>query len=169
MYSASQKLIDADNNSALLEGIATKLATSVDSLDDYIRATLLFHTTADPATTLRPIIAAALEYLRAQNLITEDTDTGYFEATKIGNATVASGFGPDEGVFLHQELSRALKNFNLECDMHIVYQFTPIHSTNTQAVEIDWKIMRDEVERLDEPAFRAATFVGVNPGFVNRM
>lgn len=104
-----------------------------------------------------------------QNLITEDTHTGYFEATRIGRATVASGFGPDEGVFLHQELSRALKNFNLECDMHIVYQFTPIHSTSTQAVDIDWKVMRDEVERLDEPALRAATFVGVNPGFVNRM
>lgn len=29
--------------------------------------------------------------------------------------------------------------------------------------------MRDEVERLDERALRAATFVGVNPGFVNRM
>ncbi|KAL0632288.1 hypothetical protein Q9L58_008851 [Maublancomyces gigas] len=154
---------------ALLEGIATKLATSADSLDDYIRATLLFHTTADPAVTLRPIIAAALEYLKVQNLITEDTHTGYFEATKIGNATVASGFGPDEGVFLHQELSRALRNFNLECDMHIVYQFTPIHSSSTQAVEIDWKVMRDEVEHLDEHALRAATFVGVNPGFVNRM
>lgn len=104
-----------------------------------------------------------------QNLITEDTHTGYFEATKIGDATVASGFGPDEGVFLHQELSRALRNFNLECDMHIVYQFTPIHSANTRAVDIDWKVMRDEVERLDERALRAATFVGVNPGFVNRM
>lgn len=98
-----------------------------------------------------------------------DGPTGYFEATKIGNATVASGFSPDEGVFLHQELGRALMNFNLESDMHIVYQFTPIHSASTQSVEIDWKIMRDEVERLDEGGLRAATFVGVSPGFVNRM
>lgn len=103
------------------------------------------------------------------NLITEDRANGYFEATKTGSATVASGLGPEEGTFLHAELSRALMNFNLESDMHIVYQFTPIHSSTTQGVKVDWKLLREEVGKLDESSLRAAAFVGVSPVFVNRM
>jgi DNA polymerase theta len=154
----------------LLEGIATKLATSTESLNDYIHSTLLWHTTPDPMTTLRPIIFEAIDSLKDMKLITEDRANGYFEATKIGSATVASGLGPEEGVFLHDELSRALMNFNLESDMHIVYQFTPTHfSTTTQGVKVDWKLLRKEVGKLDESSLRAATFVGVNPSFVGRM
>lgn len=154
---------------ALLEGIATKLATSNDSLSEYMRATLIYHTTPEPLKYLKPKILDAIEYLKEMKLIVEDRTHGYFHATKIGNATVASGFGPEEGVFLHDELSRALMNFNLESDMHIVYQFTPIHSSTTAGVDIDWKLMREEVEKLDESGIRAATFVGVDPGFVNKM
>jgi DNA polymerase theta len=118
---------------------------------------------------LKPLILEAIDSLKSMGLITEDRAHGMFEATKTGNATVASGLGPDEGVFLHDELSRALMNFNLESDMHIVYQFTPIHSSTTQGVEVDWKLLRDELDKLDESGLRAATFVGVNPAFVNRM
>ncbi|PWW73539.1 P-loop containing nucleoside triphosphate hydrolase protein [Tuber magnatum] len=154
---------------ALLEGIATKLATSDGSLNEYMRATLIYHTTPEPLKNLIPKILDAIECLKEMKLISEDRTHGYFHATKVGNATVASGFGPEEGVFLHDELSRALMNFNLESDMHIVYQFTPIHSSTTASVDIDWKLMREEVEKLDESGIRAATFVGVDPAFVNKM
>ncbi|CAZ81986.1 unnamed protein product [Tuber melanosporum] len=154
---------------ALLEGIATKLATSDDSLSEYMRATLIYHTTPEPLKYLKPKILDAIEHLKQMGLISEDRIQGYFHATGVGNATVASGLSPEEGVFLHDELSRALMNFNLESDMHIVYQFTPIHSSTTASVNIDWKLMREEVEKLDESGIRAATFVGVSPAFVNKM
>ncbi|KAI5847703.1 P-loop containing nucleoside triphosphate hydrolase protein [Morchella snyderi] len=154
---------------ALLEGIATKLATSADSLDDFLRCTLLFHTTPTPVATLRPLITAALASLTTSNLITADPSTSYFSATPPGLATVAAGLSPDEGLFLHEEFSRALKAFNLESDLHIIYHFTPIHSSSTSSIAIDWKLLRDDLNSLSESNLRAATFIGVNPAFVNRM
>jgi replicative superfamily II helicase len=153
---------------ALLEIISTRLATSPYSIEDYFAATLLHHTHPDPIA-LPPMLEKCLAKLKEMGLI-EDVGSGYWEATKMGHATVSAGFAPEDGVFMYQELSRALKQFNLETDMHIVYQFTPIHGTGAQhGLEIDWKFLRDEIEKLDEASLRAATFVGVKPAFVHRM
>ncbi|RPB20263.1 P-loop containing nucleoside triphosphate hydrolase protein [Terfezia boudieri ATCC MYA-4762] len=148
---------------ALLEVISTRLATSLHSLDDYIQCTLLYHTSEDKAA-IAALVQSSLTSLTSSELIRED-DTGGFEPTPIGIATVVSGFGPEEGVFLHRELSRALMAFNLETDMHIIYNFTPIYGLT----EVNWKILMNEIEVLDESGLRTVTFVGVNPALVNRM
>ena len=148
---------------ALLEVIATRLATSSYSLEDYIQCTLLYHTSPDKEA-VAALVQSALASLVSSKLIKED-DTGVFEPTSIGLATVASGFSPEEGVFLHNELTRALRAFNLETDLHIIYNFTPIYG-NT---EVNWRKLRDEIERLDESGLRTAMFVGINPGLVNRL
>ncbi|KAI5804542.1 P-loop containing nucleoside triphosphate hydrolase protein [Geopyxis carbonaria] len=153
---------------ALLEIISTRLAQSPLSIDEYFKSTLLFHTHPEQKD-LPDLLNKALQKLSDLALIQDDGD-GYWSATKMGNATVAAGFAPEDGVFLHQELSRALQNFNLETDMHIIYQFTPIHGTSANhGLKIDWKFLRDQVEVLDEASFKAATFIGVNPGFLNKM
>lgn len=150
-------------NRALLEVIATRLATSTFALDDYIQCTLLYHTSEDRAA-IASLVQSTLASLVSSELIKED-ETGGFEPTAIGIATVASGLAPDEGVFLHRELKRALRAFNLETEMHIIYNFTPIYGLP----EVNWKILMTEIELLDESGLRTATFVGVNPGLVNRM
>ena len=150
-------------NRALLEVIATRLATSSYSVDDYVQFTLLYHTSEDK-TTIASLIRSSLDSLVSLGLIKDDEAGGY-EATPVGIATVASGFGPEEGVFLHRELSRALKAFNLETDMHIIYNFTPIYGFT----EVNWKVLSNEIEMLDESGLRTAMFVGVNPALVNRM
>lgn len=150
-------------NRALLEVITTRLATSLHSLDDYIQCTLLYYT-SDDKSAVAALVQSSLASLVSSGLIKED-DTAGFEPTPIGIATVASGFGPEEGVFLYRELNRTLRAFNLETDMHIIYNFTPIYGLT----EVNWGILMNEIEVLDESGLRTATFVGVNPALVNRM
>lgn len=143
--------------------IVTRLATSSYSVDDYVQCTLLYHT-SENKVTITDLVRSSLDSLVSLKLINED-ETGGFEATPLGVATVASGLAPEEGVFLHRELSRALKAFNLETDMHIIYNFTPIYGLT----DINWRVLSNEIEMLDESGLRTATFVGVNPALVNRM
>ena len=55
---------------ALLEAIATKLATSIDSIDDYTRRTLLFHS-VDHSQLLEMVLSTVQE-LRETGLIEEN-------------------------------------------------------------------------------------------------
>lgn len=149
---------------ALLEIIATRLATSSYSINDYFEHTLLQHTHPAPSA-LPGLLSTALDSLKSMGLI-EDGTAGFMAATVMGKATVAAGFPPEEGVFLHGELSRALQNFNLETDLHIVYLFTPTHAT--QYAEVDWPYLRTCIERLPDADVRTLAFVGISPAFVNR-
>ncbi|KAF8535721.1 P-loop containing nucleoside triphosphate hydrolase protein [Trichophaea hybrida] len=147
---------------ALLEVISTRLATSIETIRDFLASTLLHYTHPTPTTEL---LTSTLTDLESQGHITP-VISGYYEPTKMGQATVTAGFTPADGLFLHQELSRALQAFNLETDLHICYIFTPLYSLS---LDIDWKHLRDLLESLDEPSLRAALFCGVNPAFVNRL
>ncbi|KAI5852311.1 P-loop containing nucleoside triphosphate hydrolase protein [Tricharina praecox] len=170
--SVSSCLISSENTSsglsrALLEIISTRLATSLDSIEEYFNSTLLQHT-HHTLSDLPTLLKDCLETLHASTLLQDPTADGEWSATRTGHATVVAGFTPSDGLFMSTELTRALAHFNLETDMHIVYHFTPIHAS-TSSVSIDWKLLRDELERLDEPSLRAATFCGVNPAFIHKL
>jgi len=170
--SVSSCLISSDNTStglsrALLEIISTRLATSLNSIEEYFNSTLLQHTHHTPSD-LPTLLKDCLDVLLSSKLLQAPTVDGDWLATRVGHATVVAGFTPADGLFMSTELSRALAHFNLETDMHIVYHFTPIHAS-TSSVSIDWKLLRDELERLDEPSLSAATFCGVNPAFIHKL
>jgi DNA polymerase theta len=170
--SVTSCLISSENTSsglsrALLEVISTRLATSIDSIEEYFSSTLLQHTHPTPSD-LPLLLKDCLDTLLSSKLLEPPTIDGDWAATRVGYATVIAGFTPADGLFMYTELSRALQHFNLESDMHIVYHFTPIHAS-TSSIEIDWKLLRDELERLDEPSLRAATFCGVNPAFIHKL
>jgi DNA polymerase theta len=90
-----------------------------------------------------------------------------YEATKLGAAIVASSFSPDDGLFIYQDLKRALEAFVMDGEMHIFYMFTPLSVAMNNV--IDWIVFRDQLDALDESGIRALQFVGVQPGFVNNM
>lgn len=106
-----------------------------------------------------------------QELVDEELllfrDNESYEATLLGQAVVASAFSPEDGLFVHEELKRALQAFVMDGDMHIFYMFTPLQMATSTPV--DWQIFRDQLDRLDESGLRALQFVGVQPGFVNTM
>ena len=111
-------------------------------------------------------MSSALQDLLDEDLLHLKQDESY-EATRLGQAIVGSAFSPEDGLFVYEELRRALQAFVMDGDMHIFYMFTPLQvAVQTQ---IDWLIFRDQLDNLDESGIRALQFVGVRPGFVNTM
>lgn len=147
---------------ALLEVISIRLANSYDAVNDYIRKSLL-HQTIEHTVVLK-MVATALDELLGKQLV-ELGPHGTLEPTKLGQAIVASSLTPEDGIFVHDEMRRALESFVMDGEMHIFYLFTPVHTTNN----ISWPVFRDEMERLDESGMRAFLCVGVSPGHVNRL
>lgn len=109
---------------------------------------------------------ATLQELVDEDLLRRKDDDSY-EPSELGQAIVASSFSPEDGMFVYEELKRALQAFVMDGDMHVFYMFTPLQVALT--IEIDWPIFRDQLENLDESGLRALQFVGVQPGFVNAM
>ncbi|GES60324.1 DNA-directed DNA polymerase theta [Aspergillus terreus] len=149
---------------ALLEAIATGLVSGYDAIKEYVKCTLLYRT-MDKKIAYN-IMHSALEELINEKLLRQNDDESY-GATQLGQAVVASAFAPEDGLFVHEELRRALRAFVMDGEMHIFYMFTPLQmAMNTQ---IDWLVFRDQLDELDESGLRAFQFVGVQPGFVNTM
>ena len=149
---------------ALLEVITVKLATHMSAIQEYVAQTLLSHT-MDPKE-LNEMVDTTLSELVDSGLIEIDLHGGY-TATSLSQATVASYLTPEDGLFIHDELRRALKAFVMDGEMHIFYTFAPVW--NPGNVEIKWNIFRKEVDCLDESGLRVLSFVGINPALVNRL
>ncbi|OQD84425.1 hypothetical protein PENANT_c013G03918 [Penicillium antarcticum] len=149
---------------ALLEAIATGLVSGCDAIKEYVRCTLLWRSVDRRIAYI--IMKSALQELVDEELIIFRDDESY-GSTPLGQAIVASAFSPEDGIFVHEELKRAIQAFVMDGDMHVFYMFTPLQAAmNTP---IDWQIFRDQLDRLDESGLRALQFVGVQPGFVNTM
>ena len=112
------------------------------------------------------MVATTLEELISADLVTEDK-SGSYQATTLSQATVASFLTREDGLFLHENLHRALQAFVIDGEMHIFYTFTPIY--NNGVADINWRIFRWEMEKLDDSGLRVLTFVSVYPGLVNRL
>lgn len=149
----------------MLEAVATKLATSDDSIDDYVGRTLLFHS-IDRAD-LEEMVHSTVQELKETSLIEDSDGTGSeYSATLLGQAIVASGLTPEDGLFVYGELRKALQAFVMDGEMHVLYSFTPVQAAHGN---INWQIFRKEVERLDESNLRALEFVGLKTPMINKM
>ncbi|KAE9381757.1 DEAD/DEAH box helicase [Stipitochalara longipes BDJ] len=148
---------------ALLEVIAIRLARSNDSIDDYIRRTLLFHSIDH--SELAEMVLSTVQELKETGLIEESIGSGY-SATPLGQAIVASSLTPEDGLFVHRELRKALGAFVMDGEMHVLYSFTPVQAAHG---DINWQIFRKELDRLDESNLRVLEFVGLKPLIINKM
>ncbi|KAK3941565.1 DNA polymerase theta, partial [Diplogelasinospora grovesii] len=149
---------------ALLETIAIRLATSRESLDFYISKTLLIRT-ADP-DSIQENIGASLADLQSSGFITLDNFSN-FQATQLGKAIVASSLDPEDGIFIHDELKKALQAFVMDGEMHVLYNFTPVN--NLEGVTVNWRTFWNEMERLDDSGLRVMNFLGLKPTVVNKL
>ncbi|KAK6865840.1 hypothetical protein PG990_004719 [Apiospora arundinis] len=148
---------------ALLESVAIRLATGRDSLEDFVSRTLLNQT--ESPETVQGHVESGLKDLGKMGFIEFD-DYGNHQATQLGKAVVASSLEPEDGAFVHRELQRALRAFVMDGEMHILYTFTPVQDFS---ITINWKVFRDELERLDESGLRVLSFLGLKPTIINRM
>lgn len=149
---------------ALLEVITVRLATHINAIDEYIQRTLLYHTM--DKVRLKDWVAETINELQITAQISLDS-MGMYQATPLSRATVGACMTPEDGVFVHDELRRALQAFVMDGEMHVFYMFTPVNISNIG--DINWRIFRTEIEKLDESGLRVLEFVGINPAFVNRM
>ena len=149
---------------ALLEVITIRLATHQEAIEEYVRRTLAART--KERDILDNLVSFAMKELIDSGLVKVDKFGGY-EATPLSQATVASYLSPDDGIFLHEELVRALRAFVMDGEMHVFYTFTPI--TISGATDINWPIFRKEIEALEDSGLRVLELVGVSPAFVNKM
>lgn len=150
---------------ALLEIVGTRMASSRGSVNVYVQSSLLWHT-MDRALVLE-MVEDAISDLLAKELIEKGQHEDCFEPTKLGVAVVASGLSPEDGVFVHSELQRALESFVMDGELHVFYLFTPVQTTGL--AEIDWMNFRNQLDDLDDSGMRAIRLIGVNPAFVNRL
>ncbi|KAI1808295.1 P-loop containing nucleoside triphosphate hydrolase protein [Daldinia bambusicola] len=148
---------------ALLEIIAIRLANSRDTVEDYIQKTLLnLSSTPDD---IRVHVESSLRDLAEKGFLHCD-DFETYTVTQLGKAIVTSSLEPEDGVFIHREMQRALRAFVMDGEMHVLYMFTPVHDTSTT---IDWRVFRSEMESLDDSGLRVMSFLGLKPTQVIKM
>lgn len=148
---------------ALLEVVSIRLVNTRESINDYIRKTLL--NLSCGSNLIRDHVESSLEDLLKMGFIQCDSFDSYV-ATQLGNAVVASSLEPEDGAFVHREMQRALKAFVMDGEMHILYTFTPVQDLS---MSINWQVFRSAMEALDDSGLRVMTFLGLRPAVVNRM
>ncbi|KAG6032943.1 hypothetical protein E4U41_007071 [Claviceps citrina] len=148
---------------ALLEVISIRLATSLESILEYFSKSLL-HGSQTPHF-IRNGVESGLEELQNMGLITGESLSG-FSPTRLGKAIVASAIDPDDGVFIHEEMQKALRAFVMDGEMHILYVFTPVQDFGTT---VNWQVFRNEMESLDESGIRVLSHLGIKPTSVLRL
>lgn len=114
---------------------------------------------------LADMVLSTMQDLKETGLI-EEIDELDYSATLLGQAVVASSLAPEDGLFVHRELRKALQAFVMDGEMHVLYSFPPVQAAHGN---INWQIFRKEVERLDESNMRVLDFVGLKPLVINKM
>ncbi|PHH83632.1 hypothetical protein CDD82_6078 [Ophiocordyceps australis] len=142
---------------ALLEAISTRLASSQESIDDYFAKSLLRH--SHGRQFVKECTQSSSDEVQRMGLATCDS-SGHWTATQLGKAIVASSIDPDDGVFVHRELTKALRAFAMDGEMHILYIFTPVQDFG---VSVNWQVFRNEMDALDDNGLRVMSFVGIKP------
>jgi DNA polymerase theta len=120
---------------------------------------------AEPGS-IQENVEASIAELQQMGFITVDDDDS-FEATQLGKAIVASSLDPEDGVFIHNEFKKALQAFVMDGEMHVLYNFTPVHDLG--GVMVNWNVFWNEMQQLDESSMRVMHFLGLKPVIVNNM
>ncbi|KAL2889798.1 DNA polymerase theta subunit [Ceratocystis lukuohia] len=142
---------------ALLEAISIRLVATFESIYDYLSKTLLYH--YDESMDLASLTTKCIDQLQELKVVEYSDVKEEYTATQLGQAIVASSFNPEDGLFIHRELQRALKSFVMDGDLHVFYIFTPVSVSD---VVVNWQIFMDEAEKLDKSGERVLQVVGID-------
>ncbi|GBM88685.1 DNA polymerase theta, partial [Araneus ventricosus] len=117
---------------ALIEVIASGVASSQKEVQQYISCTLLYASIAAENETsgsnVGGSIEKCIEYLVDNDIIFKNEETVNdsceisYKPTQLGLAILASGFSPDDALRVLKELQLARRCFVLENDLHILYE-----------------------------------------------
>ncbi|KAL6356458.1 hypothetical protein LRP88_10054 [Fusarium phalaenopsidis] len=133
-------------------------------IDPVLEETVLYGVAFHPKF-VNECITSSLEEIERMGFVERDPFS-MLTATQLGKAIVASAIDPDDGVFVHQELSRALQAFVMDGEMHVLYTFTPVQEFG---ITVNWQVFRNEMERLDESGLRVLRLLGIKPTTILRL
>ncbi|RKO85090.1 P-loop containing nucleoside triphosphate hydrolase protein, partial [Blyttiomyces helicus] len=126
---------------AILEIIAAGAAATKHDIERYGECTMLFaeHQAASGTEKAREIVRKAthnaVDWLAANQFIAIGDDESV-RPTLLGSATMSSALAPEEALVVYASLDKASHNFNMNNELHIVFQVTPTYMTNQ--INIDW-------------------------------
>ncbi|GFS29474.1 DNA polymerase theta [Nephila pilipes] len=160
---------------ALIEVIASGVASSQKEVLQYISCTLLYASLAAENKTsnnnVESSIEKCIEYLVDNDIIFKNTGTKQdsveinYKPTRLGLAILASGFSPDDALRILKELQLARRCFVLENDLHILYEVTPPYLSD-QMGGLDWMHFLSLLEKLPGEYKRVGELVGVQENFI---
>ncbi|KAI5637417.1 DNA polymerase family A domain-containing protein [Phthorimaea operculella] len=153
---------------AVLEMIASQVASSRAELDLYSRCTLLF-IQQKITQSQNMLLDKTLKELMNFELIRiqEDGEDKKYVATPLGKACLSSSMAPNDGLSLFCELQKARQCVVLETDLHLIYLVTP-YSVSSQWGDIDWLHLLTLWESLTKAMKRVGELVGVQESFIIR-
>lgn len=137
--------------------ISIRLGTSHESIQDHFHQSLLRYTHG--IEFVNNCLESSLREIEEIGFVKRDALSTY-AATQLGRAIVASSIDPDDGVFIYKELSRALRAFVMDGEMHILYTVTPVQDFGAA---VNWRVFRDEMDQLDESGLRVLSFLRIKP------
>lgn len=135
---------------AILEVISAKVVNSKQNLEEYISQTLFFQ------QNNLDLVQQAVLNLEAENLIID------YMPSKLGEAITASGLRLEQAKKVYTDLSKALQNFVLMEELHVVYHCTPVDGD----MELNWGIFHDIFQKLTDSQKMVAVAVGVSDDFI---
>nr|XP_054753461.1 DNA polymerase theta-like [Lytechinus pictus] len=163
---------------AILEIIASGVASSPTEVQAYASSTLLAASLSEirskgqgsEVNTESAVLSCVRfleenEFIRLQNVESEDGMVEKYCPTQLGKATLSSALSPNEALLVFAELQKARKNFVLENELHILYQVTPIYD---QGFQPDWYQFVCTWEKMSSDQRRVAELVGVEESFLMR-
>ncbi|KAK9824289.1 hypothetical protein WJX72_009203 [[Myrmecia] bisecta] len=147
---------------AMQEVVATGAVRTAADCQNYCKCTLLAATT-DPKIVVSAFRAAG-KWLADNGLITwvSEKDTGYYQPTALGKATLVSGMSLEEALVVKEEIERAHHGFVMSTDLHLTYLITPFR----EDIGIDWDVFHAAYSNLKGPDAKVAELVGIKQSFV---
>lgn len=148
---------------AILEMIASEVASTNVELELYAKCTLLFTQKEVPETLLNTTLLKLLQFelIRCQ----EVDDVKRFFATSLGKACLSSSMAPNDGLTLFFELQKARECIVLETDLHLIYLVTP-YSVSSQWADLDWLHLLTMYQSLSNAMKRVSNLIGIEEGFI---
>ena len=87
-------------------------------------------------------------------------------ATKLGEATICSGFKPWHAESCLDDLNAAKKGLNLETDLHLIYLCTPLGTNFTNST---WSYVTEKLRSLPGELHRVAETCQVDSNILKKM
>lgn len=168
---------------ALLEVVASGVATTPEEVEKYASCTMLAASIANPDSSkpcpsTETSISGCIQFLEENEFIRLQSsgpeagnpkgsnDTRYVP-TQLGLACLASSLSPDEGLKVFVELAQARKCFVLENELHILYQVVPLYAAVSWP-NLDWMNFLSLWEGLSPDMKRVGELIGVEERFLVR-